>query len=116
MIYLASPYTSPDPNIELQRVKAVALIAAHLVAKELPVMSPILHCHLIRQQCSVPGHYEFWQKWNHRMIQYSEVFLVATIDGWDRSTGLKGEMEFAKSINKRINYINPQTLQVTDEP
>ena len=116
MIYLASPYSHPDPLIEQARFEAVAHIAAHLLACDVTIYSPILHCHPIRTQVGTPGDFNFWAKYNREMVKHSTAMIVAMIDGWEVSKGVAGEIAFAKEFNKPVMFFDPKVNQIKDNP
>ena len=54
MIYLASPYTHHDPEVRLERYRAVCRAAAGLIRQGRVVFSPIAHSHAITEH-GLPG-------------------------------------------------------------
>jgi hypothetical protein len=61
MIYLASPYSHPDPAVRQERYEAVCQAAAELISRGHIVFSPVAHSHTIATY-GLPGDWEFWQR------------------------------------------------------
>ena len=59
MIYLASPYSHPDPLVRHARFEAACQATAGLLRAGRPVFAPIVQGHeLVRY--GVPGDWSFW--------------------------------------------------------
>ena len=101
-IYLACPYSHPDPEIREQRFRAVNKCAARLLREGHIVFSPISHSHPIAVQCDLPGDHAFWKKWNGAFIDWCDVLYVAALDGWLESEGVWWEMRRAKRQGKEV--------------
>jgi hypothetical protein len=103
-IYLASPYTHPDPEIVNARVKAINAHAAHLMrpGQGHIVFSPISHSHPIAMENNLPTTFEFWAKQNHAMIDWCNVVMVLRLYRWQESKGIADEIRYAKLIDKKV--------------
>ncbi len=86
MIYLASPYTHPDPAIRKERFQAVCAYAATMMRSGLRVFSPIAHTHHIAL-CGLPGGWEFWEAYDRDMIarcdEDADLCPPCAIKGWE---------------------------------
>jgi hypothetical protein len=103
-IYLASPYTGK----EQERYEAVLKYTALETQKGEVIFSPIVHSHpLTRCGVEMPGTWDFWQHIDRTFIDYCEELHVLCLDGWDKSVGVKAEIEYAQSIGKHIEYRTP---------
>lgn len=71
------------------------------------VISPIAASHAIAVKHNLPGDYKYWQEWNHALIDACSELWVCTMSGWAKSTGVKGEIEYAKSKGIPILYYDP---------
>lgn len=110
MIYLASPYSHPDPLIMKTRFLLAEQVTAKLLGEGLFVYSPIVHCHELGLKYSLPTDFAFWKKYNFDMIRRCSVLFVLSIDGWELSKGVRAEWEFAKMCNLYPQHINPDGL------
>lgn len=105
MIYIASPYSHQDKNIEQLRYELVRAYTAQCLSEGLFVYSPIVHCHEITKHHNISGSYDFWQEYDNHMISISERFYVYMIDGWLESKGVKAEIEYAIIREIPVEYI-----------
>lgn len=107
MVYLASPYTDEHPEIMEIRYGHVMEITAYLIRKGYVVFSPIVHCHVLANKYLLPKNFEFWQKYNESAIVSCESFMVAAIDSWEKSVGVRSEYNLAVREGKEVGLITP---------
>lgn len=105
MIYLASPYSHPDPKVQHQRFLKVCAIAGGLMAKGEIVFSPIAHSHSIACQSELPGNWEFWETFDLEFIIRSSKVVVAMMDGWRESKGVAAEIAIAAELDIPVEYL-----------
>lgn len=113
MIYLASPYSHPDPAVKQARNDMIMETTALLMNDGFIIISPIAASHPIAIKHNLPGDYAYWQKWNHALMDACSELWVCTMDGWKESTGVTGEMEYARSKGMPINYYDPIEKQLS---
>lgn len=106
MIYLASPYTHPDPLIMKTRFLLAEQCTAHILQRRDHVYSPIVHCHEIAAKFSLPTDFDFWQVYNRDMIRRCDEFCILDIPGWKESKGVRGEFDFAKLCGMNAELIS----------
>ena len=107
--YLASPYSHPDPAVREQRFVAVCRAAGVLMKAGFHVFSPIAHSHSIElhfEGGGVEGH-DFWLNQDFALLRHARRLLVLKLDGWDKSFGVKAEIEAAKAIGIPVEYVDP---------
>ena len=107
LVYLAVPYSHPDPKVRHWRFDTVNEVAGKLIAQGLIIFSPISHSHSIAQMCDLPTKWEFWQKTDRVFLQYCYKLIVLMLPGWQESKGVAGEIEIAKELGLEIEYIDP---------
>lgn len=106
MIYLASPFTDPDENVEKQRyMKAFLFTANHMASNKRPIFSPIVYGYNFYKTDYVGGTKEAWQFFNDNMIKLSSQVWVLTLPGWDNSRGVGHEILKASELNIPIEYV-----------
>lgn len=117
LIYLASPYTSTEIGVKEQRAREVARVAGKLIEDGYNVFCPIAHSHFIADQSSMPaasegcGDYSKdpvhrrWMEVDIAVLKYCDELWVLKLPGWDSSTGVQQEIDYAKQHNKNINLI-----------
>ena len=109
-IYVASPYSHPDSVVREARYRE-AVEAAGRLMKERPgcaVFSPIAHSHMIAEQTSLPGDFDFWQAQDVGFIDHWATRLaVLTLDGWQESRGVQAEIARAEARGLPVEYLEP---------
>ena len=108
MIYLASPYSSPDPLIVRTRFLLAEQVTAILMSQGHYVYSPIVHCHEIAVKYAIPTDFAYWSGYNIDMIRRCDALYILTISGWEESKGVTGELAFAQSAGLEIAYVDEE--------
>jgi hypothetical protein len=107
MIYLASPYSHPDPLVRDARFDAACRATADLIRAGHPAFSPIVHGHpLVR--FGLPTDWTFWQHHDRAFLSHCDEFFVLRLDGWQASKGVQAELAAAEPRGIPIRYINPE--------
>ncbi len=106
-IYLATPYSDPDPAIQQSRFEVVNRVAGDLMREGFLVFSPITHCHSIALVSDLPKDWKFWKEIDLAFILWVDEVYVLRQDGWKESIGVTAEIKIAKELNKPIIYIDP---------
>lgn len=108
MLYLASPYSDPDPHIRKARYVGVMKIAHALQTasghEHHLIYSPIMHFHPMCLHHDMPTGADFWWNINKHAMDVSSQLVVACMSGWDESVGVALEIAYAKSINMPVAY------------
>jgi hypothetical protein len=107
MIYLCSPYSHSDVNVVNERVKQTTVFVNNHLLSGITVLSPVVYGHTIVTTCGTPSNWEFWERACRAFMAKCSDVWVLMLDGWQDSTGIKGEIEFAKELGLRIKYIKP---------
>ena len=106
LIYIATPYSHADKSVVEDRYLKVANKAAELMADGYVVMSPIFYGHNLLKYRDMPSDWQFWKNFCETFLCKCDELWVYRIDGWDKSTGVDGEVELAKKLNITIKYID----------
>jgi hypothetical protein len=104
MIYLASPYTHPDPLEMEYRYECILETTAHFLTQGHPVYSPIVHCHPLAKAKDLPRNYDFWFQYNIHMLELADEVWVIQLDGWQKSQGVNSEIAHAIGAGKPVLY------------
>ncbi len=105
-IFISSPYSSKDQSVVDERYRQVCLYCAKALREGHLVFSPIAHGHAIAQfDSDLPVDWAFWNAYCTSFINACDELWVLCLDGWDESTGVKGEIEIATKLGKEIKYI-----------
>jgi hypothetical protein len=106
VIYLASPYSHPDPAVREARFRAACRHAAGMLREGRLVYSPIAHSHPLAAE-GLPGDWPFWAEHNRAMLARSSALVVLQIPGWDASRGVAAEVEMAGALGIPVHLEAP---------
>ena len=112
LIYLASPYSHPDPDVLIARVAAVQRATARFIEQGHLVFSPIVHSDPIANLVAfspinhAEGELSGWMAYDFGFIDKCDAVWVLTIDGWDQSWGVRAEIEYAERTGKPVEYVH----------
>lgn len=106
MIYLASPYSHPDPDVREQRFEAACAAAAALLRAGHRVYSPIAHSHPLTRY-GLPGDWAFWERHDRWYLERCDEVVVLMLEGWDSSEGVQAEIDYATRLGKPVWYRAP---------
>ena len=104
MIYLACPYSHPDPQTKYLRFRACARISASLIRAGHIIFAPIVMSHPM----TLPSDWEFWEKFDKEFLGVCEQLWVLKLQGWKESIGIKAEIKIMRELGKPIIYLNPE--------
>ena len=104
MIYIASPYTSPDPSVMEDRYQKVRCFTAEGLRVGLVLFSPIVHCHPLAAAHNLPKDFAFWQTYSLAMIDLAKMVLVLQLPGHETSRGVQDEIQYCKEKNIPLWY------------
>jgi hypothetical protein len=110
LVYLAVPYSHPDPRVQEQRFLAVNKVAAKLMLEGVCVFSPISHTHPIAQAGEMPKGWEFWARYDFEILSKCRKLIVLKLGGWDKSVGVTAEIKLATELGLEIEYLEPHPL------
>lgn len=105
LVYLAIPYSDPDPRVRQERFEKANKAAGCLMRNGLKVFSPISHTHPIACACDLPLGWEYWESFDRLFLSISCRFYVLKLDGWKKSKGIKAETKIAEELELKIHYL-----------
>lgn len=105
LIYLATPYNHPDPEVRESRFKVACEVAAHFMRNGVHLFCPIAHTHPIAQAGDLPKGWDYWHDYDYTMLSACSELWVVEIDGWRDSEGIRGEIEIANELDMPIRYV-----------
>jgi hypothetical protein len=113
-IYLASPYTAQQPDLNptqkmvvmSRRFEKTMELTAVIFNAGRTVFSPIVHGHEMAITHDMPKEFEFWRDHDFAMISACNELWVHAMDGWEESPGVTAEIKFARAMNKPIYLVN----------
>jgi hypothetical protein len=106
-VYLACPYSHPDPKVMDHRKREADMCAAKLMAKGHVVFSPLSHSRSIADHLpdELRCNWEFWQGQDLPLIDWADEVHVLTMPGWNVSVGVTVEIERARAAGKPVRFI-----------
>ena len=117
LIYLACPYSHQHKNVRHLRHFLVTLVGDKLIQKGHHIFSPITESHMYQLHGDCGGSWDFWASHDKLMLRKCDELWVLMLEGWDKSVGVKAEIEYAKTKQMKIKYLNlydivPELLEV----
>ena len=111
LVYLASPYSHPDPGVRNVRFQQVCKASAILMKKGWLVFSPIAHSHPIAREGGLPGDWAYWEEFDRKFISMSDEMMVLTLDGWENSVGIRAEVKIAEEYKIPMTHKSLEELE-----
>jgi hypothetical protein len=105
LIYLCSPYTHKDKEVEKERYEKVTKRLVVLTLDGHQIFSPISYWHPTAMSHKLPTHYDFWRENCELMVSKCDELWVLTIDGWKESKGVTAEIKIADDLGLPIKYL-----------
>jgi len=112
IIYLASPYSHPDPAVRELRFRAACQAAVALLHAGRVVFSPIAHSHPLVEH-GLPTSWNFWQRFDCELLTRCDEVMVLMLDGWEESVGVQAEIRIARELGKLVRYLAPELAAVS---
>jgi nucleoside 2-deoxyribosyltransferase len=107
VIYLASPYSHPDAIVRKDRYRAACQAVAALLQAGHVAFSPIVHGHALVEH-GLPTDWEFWRGCDQALLERCDEVVVLTLDGWEESDGVRGEVALAAELGRPVRYLAPE--------
>jgi len=113
-VYLATPYSHPNPAVSQARFEAINRVAACIINEGHVVYSPISHTHPIAMTGLLPEeaegtcgeNWEFWEEQDMPFLDWCDELWVYMADGWEESTGVDQEITMILAAEKPVRYIS----------
>lgn len=105
-IFLACPYSHPDENIVHQRFIACNNVAAKITESGNTVFSQVTMSHpinLVLKKTAKENVGKMWAPIDAVFLDAMDELIVLDLDGWDKSAGIKREIEFYRGRNQRVS-------------
>lgn len=103
-IYLAIPYTNYSDHEREWIFETANRIAAKYIRDGKTVISPISHSHPIAKY-GLRSDFAGWQTFDMELLKICSSMVVVCIDGWEQSTGIKHEIEYAQLHGIPVFYV-----------
>lgn len=90
------------------RYHAAMRATARYLRQGHPIYSPITHCHCLPGMEAQRGDLSFWLPHCLSMLRCAQEMWVLTLDGWQESTGVAGEIKAAHEWSIPVLLKEPQ--------
>lgn len=104
MIYIASPYSSVEKHQMVRNYTEVSILVSKLVKAGIPAISPITYGHTLLEFEDMPVDFGFWNEFCISILSKSDIMMVYMLPGWERSKGVKAEIDFCEKNNIKVIY------------
>jgi hypothetical protein len=108
LIYLASPYSHPNPAVRELRYELARIVTANWLKNGEAMFSPIVYGKSMEKMIGTD--YKSWKNFNDAMLTACTSLMVLKLDGWDISKGVQYEIALAKQLGKPVNYLQPPEI------
>jgi len=110
-IYLASPYSDPDPMVRNQNFQNAKKAAAYLLRRTSSVVySPVVYGVVLEQEATLGRQtHAFWMRQARAMLACCTEVCVLVVPGTGKSVGVAEEIALAQRLNKNVTYCGLRT-------
>lgn len=106
ILYLACPYSHPDPAVREYRYSTVNRVAALLMKSNIVVFSPLSHSVTIARHIpETEMDHQFWLFQDLPLLRLVDEVLIVGLEGWTESRGVKAELFEAMALGKPVTQI-----------
>lgn len=107
-IYIASPYTSDDPEEQDRRERYAAAFVAAGVVLGIIAYSPVAYSSALRPHAPIDmgTTWEYWKKLCLAMLSQAREVHVLKLPGWAESIGVRAEVKEAKRLGIPVKYVD----------
>lgn len=103
LTYLACPYSDPDPKIVQGRMDAFFEADVRLTKMGHNIVSPLYKVQTTKYG-KIDDSFGFWEKYCYELLSVCSCLIVLTLPGWEKSTGIKAEIEYARNNDIMVVY------------
>lgn len=111
LLYLCTVYTSHAWGLDEAALEASSLLGKLLKAGH-RVFCPIAHCHRASMLEGLPTDFDWWMDYDEGWIDLCDGLLVAKMDNWEQSKGIRHEVRYANAVGKPVQYLDVDTMEI----
>ncbi len=105
--FVAAPYDSKWATVRADRARQVSNLAAYLIGEKHTIYSPICMFHNTALAFKLPKKASFWMPQNIVGLESCQELLVFLIHGFEKSIGVRKEVEQARELGMPISLAWP---------
>ncbi len=107
-VYLAGPYTHPDPLVREIRFLESCRATAYVINKlRINAFGTMVHSHPLVTRYPMPAEWEFWADYDTAMVGKALEVWVLCIPGYTNSMGVQTEVKLARKLEKPVRWMIP---------
>ena len=108
MLYLSSPYWSPDPSVRAERVAVAREVMATLIAAGHVTVCPVAMNHEVMELLHAAGSPggAYWRELESRLAETCDEMVVLRTPGWRESRGVAREIALFEELGKPIRFMD----------
>ena len=111
LLYLASPYSHPDPATQYYRYRRVCRATAKLIKAGVPVFSPLCNSVPAVELGGLETDHNGFLAIDLPILHRCDEVLVLALDGWTTSLGVRRELFEALTLRKPITVIGEADIE-----
>lgn len=104
MIFVSAPYSNALNKVD--RMHSIAKYSSGLLKDNKHVICPMTLGLSLTRYTELPYDPSWWVSWALDLLSRCDEIHVLCYDNWEESPGVRAEINFAKSKNIPITYIN----------
>ena len=112
--YIAAPYSHKDKNVIEQRMQTLLKADADLTVRLRKITVTPLSKHFILPFDNIPGDWGYWEQYSKHLLNQCKEMIIIGIPGWDTSTGVAGEIEYACKLGIPVYLYNIETKEILE--
>jgi hypothetical protein len=104
--YLASPFSDLDPVTEHIRYQDIVEVAYLLNQQGYVLIEPVNMGYPKYTNFKLRGDAKYWEVYNHTLLNKCDGIVVAKLDGYDTSKGVREEIFYARMKGLPIYFVD----------
>lgn len=104
-IFVAGPYNTPDTTVKDYRMNTIKDYCVKQFLEGNSPISALLMGLVYAEHSALPTDTDTWRTFSETLLKGCDELHVLMLDGWDKSSGVKSEIDSANKLNILIKYI-----------
>ena len=113
LVYIASPYAHPSPEVREARLEAVRHVCGRMVNEGKIVMSPLVYLGELAYRGIHPP--QGWYAFDLQLLARCDELLILQLPGWEDSKGVLVEIAGAQTKGMPVHLMSLQEAELPPE-
>lgn len=109
-VYLACPYSHESYDMRSARAEIQQCLMAYLISRGVKVFAPIEHSWRVAEDLGLDDA-KYWLEVDKVILPVCTAIIVPMIYGWDKSEGIKREIEWAKELKIPVYFLTERLVR-----